>query len=102
MDYDFYVLVSESENQYGHETTVGEIAYAVKKQAQRELSAAYEAFVKECDKGAVGDFAEYDIVLTDMKDFRKWRITSATYPQFYEEMRLEKVTVTMFGLTNKK
>ena len=91
----FYVLVSESENQYGHETTVHDVAYAVKKQAQKELSSAYEQFVKDCDKGVVGDFEAYDTTLTNMKDFRRWKVTSATYPQFYEEMRLEEVTVTV-------
>lgn len=95
MEQQFYVLVSESENQYGHETTVHDMAYAVKKQVQAELANSYESFVKECDKGTVGDFEQYDVRLTEMKNFHKWRITSAKYPQFYEEMRMEQVTVTI-------
>jgi hypothetical protein len=95
MEHDFYVLVSESENQYGHETTVHDVAYSVKKQAQKELADSYETFLKDCDKGIVGDFEEYDVRLTDMKDFHKWRVTSASYPQFYEEMRLEQITITI-------
>ena len=95
MEHSFYVLVSESENQYGHMTTVHDIAYAIKKRAQKELAESYEAFLKDCDKGIVGDFEEYDVRLTDMRSFHKWRVTSAKYPQFYEEMRLEQITVTI-------
>lgn len=95
MEHDFYVLVSESENQYGHETTVHDVAYSAKKQAQKELADSYETFLKDCDKGIVSGFEEYDVRLIEMKDFHKWRVTSASYPQFYEEMRLEQITITI-------
>lgn len=95
MEHKFYVLVSDSENEYGHKVTVHDLAYAVKKEAQAELACTYQDFIKECDRGDVGFFEEYDVRLTEMKDFYKWRVTSAKYPQFYEEMRLEQVTVTI-------
>lgn len=95
MEYDFFVLVSESEDQYGHRTSVYDTAYSVKKVAQKELADSYELFIKDCDKGLIGDFEEYDVRLTEMKDFHKWRVTSSKYPQFYEEMRIEKVTITL-------
>ena len=102
MEYDFFVLVSETENQYGHQTSVYDKAYSDKKEAQKELAESYESFIKDCDKGLVGDFEEYDTRLTEMKDFRKWRVTSAKHPQFYEEMRIEKTTVIIKsnGATN--
>jgi hypothetical protein len=95
MEHDFFILVSESENQYGHNTSVYDTAYSHKKEAQKELAESYETFIKDCDKGLVGDFEEYDTRLTEMKDFHKWRVTSSRYPQFFEEMRIEQVTVTI-------
>lgn len=95
MEQMFYVLVTEQENQYGHEVVVNDVAYKSKKQAQKELSCTYECFVKDCDGDAVDGFDEYSVTLSTMKDFTKWRITSATYPQFFVEMRIEPVTVTI-------
>ena len=95
MDYKFYVLVSESENSYGHDVTVSEQAYMNKKQAKAELACTYHDFIKECDRGEVGDFFEYSVDIKSMKDFTEWKVTSAIHPQFYERMRIEEVTVTI-------
>lgn len=95
MEHKFYVLVTESENAYGHEVNVHEEAYMNKQQAKSVLACTYHDFLKECDRGDVGDFFEYSVDIKSMKDFTEWKVTSASVPHFYERMRIEEVTVSI-------
>jgi hypothetical protein len=95
MESKFYVLVSQSENDYGSVVSLSDMAYSNKKQAKAELAKSYTEFLKDCDRGAVGNFEEYYVDIKSMKDFSEWKVTSASVPHFYERMRIEEVTVSI-------
>lgn len=104
MEAKFYVIVSDSEDQYGKHVCVHDLAYANKKEAKSELACTYHDFLKECDRGNVSEFFEYSVDIKSMKDFNEWRVTSATVPDFYQRMWIEEITVTINTdeITNEK
>jgi len=95
MESKFYILVSQSENDYGSVVSVSDLAYSDKKQAKAELAKNYTEFLKDCDRGAVGNFEEYSVDIRSMKDFLEWKVTSASVPHFYERMRIEEITISI-------